>query len=458
MEEYWSKTVASVKAQVSPEVYNLWIKPLRPGNSLSDGRMEVLCHNDFAADYVRSHYGSLLESAIAVERGIHQPLTFRADPDADNRIQEPGAAPPVSKPIPLTPSPVSESLPVHVPPSASVSGLMERYTFESFVVGACNQFAHAAASRVSDGPPLAYNPLYIHGGTGLGKTHLMHAIGHKVLKDRPHTKVRYVSSEKFMTLFIDYTRMGRVNDFKSQFRSVDMLLVDDIHFFAGKKGTQEEFFHTFNALYGDGKQIILTSDSLPLDMVLDERLRSRFAQGLVVDLQLPDLETRVAILKKKAYVEGIDLQDDVAFFLADAIHTNVRELEGALIRVFALSSMERAPITMALVKESLRNILKNSERRAIPIEEIQRTVATFYKISPMDLRSNKRSREFSHPRQIAMYLCKKLTNHSYPDIGEQFGGRDHTTVLYAVGRINEKQSEDSTLAKQLQSLSEMLSH
>lgn len=458
MEEFWSKTVASVKAQVSPEVYNLWIRPLRPGKNLSDGRMEVLCHNDFAADYVRSHYGSLLESAIEVERGIHQSLTFRADPDAANQPEEPKINLPVTNPTPSIASPTVESSPTHSPSLALTSGLMERYTFESFVVGACNQFAHAASARVADGPPLAYNPLYIHGGTGLGKTHLMHAIGHRVLKDRPHTKVRYVSSEKFMTLFIDYTRMGRVNDFKSQFRSVDMLLVDDIHFFAGKKGTQEEFFHTFNALYGDGKQIILTSDSLPLDMVLDERLRSRFAQGLVVDMHPPDLETRMAILKKKATMEGIDLQDDVAFFLADAIHTNVRELEGALIRVFALASMEKVHITMGLVKESLRNILKNPERRIIPIEDIQRTVATYYKISPMDLRSNKRSREFSHPRQIAMYLCKKLTNHSYPDIGEQFGGRDHTTVLYAVGRINEKQSEDSILAKQLQALSEMLSY
>lgn len=450
MEHYWEKAVASVKQQVSPEVFNLWIKPLRPGKNLADGRLEILCHNDFAADYVRNHYGTLLESAIAVERGTHQPLSFRADPDAENPPEEPQPQEPRTRA-----DPPAETQTAPVTPAAA--GLMERYTFEYFVVGACNQFAHAAASRVADGPPLVYNPLYMHGGTGLGKTHLLHAIGHKVLKDRPQAKVRYTSSEKFMTLFIDYTRMGRVNDFKSQFRSVDMLLVDDIHFFAGKKGTQEEFFHTFNALYGDAKQIILTSDSLPLDMVLDERLRSRFAQGLVVDLHPPDLETRVAILKKKAIAEGIDLHDDVAFFLADAIHTNVRELEGALIRVFALASMEKAPITMALVKESLRNILKNPERRVIPIEEIQRTVATFYKISPMDLRSNKRSREFSHPRQIAMYLCKKLTNHSYPEIGLQFGGRDHTTVLYAVGRVNERQSEDSTLAKQLQSLTEMLS-
>ncbi|MBF0348467.1 MAG: chromosomal replication initiator protein DnaA [Magnetococcales bacterium] len=455
MEEYWVKTVASVKAQVSPEVYNLWIKPLRPGNNLADGRLEIFCHNDFAADYVRSHYGTLLESAMAVERGTHQPLAFRADPEPRIRPEKPESTEPKAQPAATLPTPEPKTQPVA---SSQGMGLLERYTFESFVVGACNQFAHAAASRVADGPPLVYNPLYMHGGTGLGKTHLLHAIGHKVLKERPHEKICYISSEKFMTLFIDYTRMGRVNDFKSQFRGVDMLLVDDIHFFAGKKGTQEEFFHTFNALYGDAKQIVLTSDSLPQDMVLDERLRSRFAQGLVVDLHPPDLETRVAILKKKAIMEGIDFQDDVAFFLADAIQTNVRELEGALIRIFALSSMERVPITMALVKESLRNTLKNPDRRVIPIEEIQRTVATFYKISPMDLRSNKRSREFSHPRQIAMYLCKKLTNHSYPEIGEQFGGRDHTTVLYAVGRVNEKQSEDSILARQLQSLTEMLSH
>ncbi len=453
MEDYWTRTVVSVKAQVSPEVYNLWIRSLRPGKNLADGRMEVLCHNDFAADYVDKHYRTLLESAMAVEKGTHQPLFFRADPGVKS-----GIVGRHSNELEVSEEPPPSLPEAEVVQSPAVSGLMERYTFDLFVVGACNQFAHAAASRVADGPPVVYNPLYMHGGTGLGKTHLLHAIGHKVLKDNPQAKVRYISSEKFMTLFIDHTRMGRVNDFKSQFRSVDLLLVDDIHFFAGKKGTQEEFFHTFNALYGDGKQIILTSDSLPQDMPLDERLRSRFAQGLVVDIHPPDLETRVAILKKKALAEDIDLEDDVAFFLADAIQTNVRELEGALIRVFALASIEKAPITMALVKESLRNILKNPERRVIPIDEIQRTVATFYKIAPMDLRSNKRSREFSYPRQIAMYLCKKLTNHSYPEIGEQFGGRDHTTVLYAVGRVNERQSEDSVLAKQLQSLTEMLSH
>ncbi|MBF0109724.1 MAG: chromosomal replication initiator protein DnaA [Magnetococcales bacterium] len=454
MEEFWEKTVASIKGQVSPEVYNLWIKPLRPGKNLTDGRLEILCHNDFAADYVRSHYGTLLESAMAVERGTHQPFLFRADPEPRQSKEE--STP--REPRPETKTGLGARGKTNAPAPVQVMGLLERYTFDSFVVGACNQFAHAAASRVADGPPLVYNPLYMHGGTGLGKTHLLHAIGHKVLKERPEVKICSISSEKFMTLFIDYTRMGRVNDFKSQFRGVDMLLVDDIHFFAGKKGTQEEFFHTFNALYGDAKQIVLTSDSLPQDMLLDERLRSRFAQGLVVDLHPPDLETRVAILKKKAIMEGIDLQDDVAFFLADAIQTNVRELEGALIRVCALASMEKVPITMALVKESMRNTMRNPDRRIIAIEEIQRTVATFYKISPMDLRSNKRSREFSHPRQIAMYLCKKLTNHSYPEIGEQFGGRDHTTVLYAVGRVNERQSEDSILARQLQSLTEMLSN
>lgn len=444
MNGYWTKAVAAVREQIAPEVFNLWIKPLRPGQSLADGRLEILSKNDFAAEYVRNHYGTLLESVISVELGTHQPLLFRADPDA--------------KPFSPTPPPKAEPE-IVAPPSLGQANLMDRYTFDTFVVGSCNQFAHAASERVAEGSPLVYNPLYIYGGVGLGKTHLLHAIGIKTIRDRPICKVLYISSEKFMTLFIDSTRQGRVNDFKERFRSVDVLLVDDIQFFTGKKRTQEEFFHTFNALYGENKQIVLTSDTIPAEMdTLEERLRSRFAQGLVVDLQLPDLETRVAILKKKAALENIDLQDDVAFLLADAIRSNVRELEGALVRVFAMASLTKVPVTASLVKESLRSILRSPQQRQVTADEIQRTVAAYFKVPALELRSNKRAREFSHPRQVAMYLCKKLTNSSYPDIGSQFGGRDHTTVLYAVGQIEKKQLGDQILCKDLDSLTEMLSN
>ncbi len=450
MDRIWPKVMTTVQKQISPQIYDLWLEPLRPGARLADGKMEVLAKNDFSAEYVGAHYGMLLESAYQEACGEPIRMAFRSDPN--------------STPQTVPPKPAPEPLPVPnreepTPETPEEIGLLERYTFDSFVVGECNSFAHAAAAKVADAPAKFYNPLYIHGGVGLGKTHLLHAIAHKIRERFPHLKIRLISSETFMTLFVESIRNSTANQFKEQFRSVDILLVDDIQFFAGKTGTQVEFFHTFNALYGANKQIILTSDSLPSEIeFLEERLRSRFAQGLVVDIYLPDIETRVAILKKKAILEGIDLQDDVAFFLADAIQTNVRELEGALVRLFALASMEGQPITMALVKESLRNILRGPESRQVTIDEIQRTVAAYYKITPQDLRSNKRSRLFSQPRQVAMYLCKQLTDSSYPMIGKMFGDRDHTTVLYAVGQVTKKLKTNQNLSRELNALTEMLSN
>ncbi|MBF0195330.1 MAG: chromosomal replication initiator protein DnaA [Magnetococcales bacterium] len=441
--------MTTIQKQIAPQIYDLWLRPLRPGEKLANGKMEILTKNDFSAEYVRDHYGVLLESAYQEASGHAVRFAFRTDPDAT-----PLAPPPTPKPIA---QPVETPIPVSS--SAADIGLLDRYKFDTFVVGDCNSFAHAAASKVADNPAATYNPLYIHGGVGLGKTHLLHAIAHQIIEKFPEKKIKLISSETFMTMFVESIRQSTANQFKEQFRSIDILLVDDIQFFAGKTGTQVEFFHTFNALYGANKQIILTSDSLPQEIeFLEERLRSRFAQGLVVDIYLPDIETRVAILKKKATMEGIDLQDDVAFFLADAIHTNVRELEGALVRLFALASMEKEPITMALVKESLRNILRGPDSRQVSIDEIQRTVAAYYKITPQDLRSNKRSRLFSHPRQVAMYLCKQLTDSSYPIIGKMFGNRDHTTVLYAVGQVAKKLKVNKNLARELKALTEMLSN
>ncbi|MBF0445387.1 MAG: chromosomal replication initiator protein DnaA [Magnetococcales bacterium] len=441
--------MTTIQKQIAPQIYDLWLRPLRPGEKLANGKMEILTKNDFSAEYVRDHYGVLLESAYQEASGQAVRLAFRTDPDAI-----PLAPPPAPEPIV---QPIETATPVNSSPTDI--GLLDRYRFDTFVVGDCNSFAHAAASKVADNPAATYNPLYIHGGVGLGKTHLLHAIAHQVIEKFPQKKIKLISSETFMTMFVESIRQSTANQFKEQFRSIDILLVDDIQFFAGKTGTQVEFFHTFNALYGANKQIILTSDSLPQEIeFLEERLRSRFAQGLVVDIYLPDIETRVAILKKKAMIEGIDLQDDVAFFLADAIHTNVRELEGALVRLFALASMEKEPITMALVKESLRNILRGPDSRQISIDEVQRTVAAYYKVTPQDLRSNKRSRLFSHPRQVAMYICKQLTDSSYPIIGKMFGNRDHTTVLYAVGQVAKKLKVNKNLARELKALTEMLSN
>ena len=449
IKELWPATLEEIKVHVSPRVFNVWFKSLCPGQEWPDGRLEILAKNQLSAEYVRSHYGALLESTLSRQAGHMVRVSFRwnAQAEAEER-------PAVAGDSPVT---LLQDLGLGRRSGLDPSGLDPRYTFDSFVVGSCNQFAHAAAARVADAPATVYNPLFIHGGVGLGKTHLLHAIGNQLLASRPAMKVQYLSSEKFMIQMIDALRNQRVHDFKEQFRSVDVLLVDDIQFIAGKKSTQEEFFHTFNALYEANHQIVLSSDRFPAEMeFLEERLRSRFGCGLLADIQAPDLETRVAILKKKAAIEGMDLQDDVAFFLADAIQTNVRELEGALIRVLAMASMEQEPVTLSLVMESLRHVIRSPDRRQVNVEEIQKKVAEYYRVRPLDLRSSKRARQFSHPRQIAMYLCKQLTKHSFPEIGRQFGDRDHTTVMHAVRKIDDRQIVDPALAGELKTLTNML--
>ncbi|MEG3641433.1 chromosomal replication initiator protein DnaA [Magnetococcus sp. PR-3] len=446
MQDIWSKVMDAVAEQVSAQVFEAWIRPLKAGGAINDGQLQVLAVNDFSADWVKKRYGGLLEDIFSEQLGEPVTLLFAADPELDK--------PQASKTETVVPTQVASSN--EEEQETFQSGLDPRYTFDSFVVGGCNQFVHAAAARVAEAPAAAYNPLFIHGGVGLGKTHVMQAIGNRVLEIDPDKRVLYISSENFMTQLINSLRFKRVFDFKENFRSVDVLLVDDIQFIAGKKATQEEFFHTFNALYEAKKQIVMTADSFPHEIEqLEERLRSRFGMGLVADMQPPDLETRVAILQKKAGNEGMRLADEVAFFLADAVQTNVRELEGALIRVSAYASLTGKPITMGLVKESLKDIVRGQDR-TVTVEQIQKTVANYYKVKVTDLCSNSRSRIFSHPRQVAMYLCKQLTQHSYPEIGHRFGGRDHTTVLYAVGQVEKKQGKTPALADELESLKSML--
>ncbi|MBF0369711.1 MAG: chromosomal replication initiator protein DnaA [Magnetococcales bacterium] len=454
MNEIWSKAKTTIQEQLSSHVYDMWIRPLKQGRTLAEDHLEILASNDFSADYIQSHFGSMLESSLSSEAGRPIRISYRADPNPDEVAPEEKSKDSSGSDA-GSPATTARIAPTPVEPVESI-GLDPRYTFDSFVVGGCNQFAHAAAARVAEAPAAAYNPLFIHGGVGLGKTHILHAIGNELAKTRPELKVLYISSEKFMTQLINSLRFNRVFDFKENFRTVDILLVDDIQFIAGKKATQEEFFHTFNALFEANKQIILSSDSFPADIEhLEERLRSRFGWGLVADILTPDLETRVAILKKKAATEGVEISDDVAFYLADAIQTNVRELEGGLIRLSALASLTQKPINLPLVKESMRGLFKSQDKQ-VSIENIQKTVSAYYKIRPSDIRSGKRSRLFSHPRQVAMYLCKQLTRHSYPEIGHQFGKKDHTTVLYAVRQIEKKKGKDPTLAEELESLVEML--
>jgi len=333
-------------------------------------------------------------------------------------------------------------------------GLNPRYTFDTFIVGSSNQFAHAASRAVAEAPSRSYNPLFIYGGVGLGKTHLMHAIGHYVLQHDPTLKLTYISSERFMNEMINGLRYDRILDFRERYRTVDVLLVDDTQFLSGKEGTQTEFFHTFNALYDSQKQIVLSSDCPPHEIPsLEERLRSRFEWGLIADIQSPDLETKVAILKKKADAEAVPLPDNVAIYIAGKIKSNIRELEGSLIRLIAYASLTGQEITLALAQDVLKNILGHDER-AITIEIIQKFVADYYNLKIVDLKSRNNSKSIAMPRQIAMYLCKSLTHASLPEIGRSFGGKHHSTVIHSVRKIEALRKKDGEFNVQVTSFLE----
>ena len=314
--------------------------------------------------------------------------------------------------------------------------LNPKCSFQTFVVGSCNQFAHAAALAVAEAPGKTYNPLYIYGGVGLGKTHLVHAIGHAVKERNRYLRLSYISAERFMNELINAIRYDKTQTFREKYRSIDVLLMDDIQFMAGKERTQEEFFHTFNALYDTQKQIVISSDCPPREIpTLEERLHSRFEWGLIADMEPPDLETKVAILKRKADLDGVVLPDDVAFFIASKVKSNIRELEGSLVRLIAISSLRGVPISKMLAQDAIRNIVEDDRPGGITIEDIQRAVGAHYRLRVEDLKSKNNSRQVAVPRQVAMYLCKRLTKHSYPEIGREFGGKHHTTVIHSVEKI-----------------------
>jgi chromosomal replication initiator protein len=335
-------------------------------------------------------------------------------------------------------------------------GLNLRYTFDTFVVGPSNQFAEAASRAVAEAPARSYNPLYIYGGVGLGKTHLMHAIGHYVLRNNPHFKLTYISTERFMNEMINAVKTDRVIDFRERYRSVDVLLVDDIQFLAGKEGTQNEFFHTFNALYDAQKQIVLSSDCPPNEIPsLEERLRSRFEWGLIADIQPPDLETKVAILKKKAEAESVPLPDNVAIYIAEKIKSNIRELEGSLIRLIAFASLTNREVSVGLAQEVLKNVIGQDER-AVTVDMIQKSVADYYQLKVVDMRARNNSKSVALPRQIAMYLCKTLTHASLPEIGRSFGGKHHSTVIHSIRKIETLRRKDRDFNNVISGLIERL--
>ncbi len=444
----WDAVLARIETKVNRFSYFSWFHRTR---LLLDGgdQMTVQVPNPMAAEWLSRHYPALIEEALGEvgRRGVQ--LTYEA---AEDDAQAGPGATPVSEPLPV---PEGRDEPV-VEPADDHAGLSPRYSFDTFIVGASNQFADAACRAVAEAPSRSYNPLFIYGGVGLGKTHLMHAIGHYVLNHHPGLKLTYISSERFMNEVINALRYDRILEFRERYRSVDVLLIDDIQFIAGKERTQMEFFHTFNALYDAQKQIVLSSDCPPHQIVeLEERLRSRFEWGLTADIQAPDLETKIAILTRKADSEGVSLPGDVALFIAGRIKSNIRELEGSLIRLLAYASLTGRDISMALAQEVLRDILRQDER-ALTIDGIQKFVADYYQMKMIELKSRNNSKSVALPRQVAMYLCKTLTNASLPEIGKSFGGKHHSTVIHSIRKVEDLRKKDAVFNNQINTLLQSL--
>jgi chromosomal replication initiator protein len=427
----WDHVLARVETKVNRHSFYTWFKP----TSLvvdTGAVLLVRVPNPLVREWLTKHYAGILSEALAEVGRPGVGFDYRTD----DELEEAGAH---SVPETDEPEPEDDA----EPPVVSMSGLNPRYTFDSFVVGSSNQFAHAACRAVAEAPSRSYNPLYLYGGVGLGKTHMMHAIGHWVLTQQPSTQLTYISAERFMNEMVNALRYDRILDFRARYRSVDLLLVDDIQFISGKDGTQTEFFHTFNALYDAAKQIVITSDCPPHEIPqLEERLRSRFEWGLIADIQAPDIETKIAILKKKAEAEGVPLPDNVALYIAGKIKSNIRELEGSLIRLVAYASLKGIDITLALAQEVLKDIL-NTQERAVSVEIIQKFTADYYRLKVSELKSRNNSKSVAMPRQVAMYLCKTLTSASLPEIGRSFGGKHHSTVIHSIRKVEALRKKDA---------------
>ena len=425
----WNQCIRVLQAEVPEQQFNTWIRPLQAVED--DGALKLLAPNRFVIDWVQQHYMARITEILAdngCETGVVVEVGSRAGAGGTPARQRRRPAPVETRP-------------------AVQSRLNPNFTFEHFVEGKSNQLARAAALQVGENPGKSYNPLFIYGGVGLGKTHLMHAVGNAIVRNNPDARVAYVHSERFVGDMVKGLQHNTISEFKRFYRSLDALLIDDIQFFAGKERSQEEFFHTFNALLEGQRQIILTCDRYPKEVTgLEERLKSRFGWGLTVSIEPPELETSVAILISKGAAEGVELPSEVAFFIAKRIRSNVRELEGALRRVIANYRFTGRPIDLEFAKEALRDLLALQEK-LVSIENIQKTTADYFKIRVGDLLSKKRSRSIARPRQIAMALAKELTNHSLPEIGDAFGGRDHTTVLHGCRRIGALRETDKRVAE-----------
>ncbi|WP_151447809.1 chromosomal replication initiator protein DnaA [Lacisediminimonas profundi] len=443
MEDFWQTCSAQLEQELTPQQFSAWIKPLVPLD-YEEGRLRIAAPNRFKLDWVKTQFANRITALAAQYWESQIDVQFVLDPRGNARKAPVNGAPVAVNGMAIPAGPSAEAMPaaasrhhdsVEENPRREQSRINAALTFDSFVTGKANQLARAAAIQVANNPGSSYNPLFLYGGVGLGKTHLIHAIGNQVLADNPNVRIRYIHAEQYVRDVVTaYQRKG-FDDFKRYYHSLDLLLIDDIQFFGGKSRTQEEFFYAFEALIAAKKQIIITSDTYPKEITgMDDRLISRFDSGLTVAVEPPELEMRVAILLKKAQQEGVNFSDDVAFFVAKHLRSNVRELEGALRKILAYSRFHGKDITIDVVKEALKDLL-SVQNRQISVENIQKTVADFFNIKVADMYSKKRPANIARPRQIAMYLAKELTQKSLPEIGELFGGRDHTTVLHAVRKI-----------------------
>jgi chromosomal replication initiator protein len=442
----WDRVLGKIETRVNAHSFSTWFRPTR-FISEDAASLCVRVPNSWFAEWLRTNYLPLIETALKeVERPGMSVQFVSERGDTTSR-----SGPAVLTPAATTRTPARPASPPEDPPG----WLNPRYTFEKFVVSSCNQFAHAAATAVAEQPSRAYNPLYVYGGVGLGKTHLMQAIGNR-LAERGGGRMRYISTEQFMNELINAIRFERTHEFKERYRNVDLLLIDDIQFIAGKERTQEEFFHTFNALYDAQRQIVITSDCPPREIpTLEDRLRSRFEWGLIADIQPPDMETKIAILRKKAEAEGAALPDDVALFIATNSKSNIRELEGALIRVIAHASIARRELTLDFAKDTLKDLLV-AESPAITVESIQKLAANHYNLKVVELKSKNNSPQIAFPRQVAMYLCKQMTNCSLPEIGKRFGGKHHSTVIHAIQKIEQKRAKEREFDRLMEAFEQQL--
>ncbi|MGI6575129.1 MAG: chromosomal replication initiator protein DnaA [bacterium] len=436
LDALWKKTLNKIENELSKPSFETWVKPTQP-LQITNNTLIIAVPNEFARDWLETRYATIISETLQEITQLPLAVKFVIPQDQiklssnNNQVSKT-----TQEELTITPC------------------FNPKYTFDTFIVGNSNRFAHAASLAVAEAPAKAYNPFFIYGGVGLGKTHLMQAIGHYILANYPQSKVVYVTTEKFTNHLINAIRDDNTVNFRNQYRNIDVLLVDDIQFLAKKERTQEEFFHTFNTLHEAGKQIIISSDRPPKEIpTLEERLRSRFEWGLITDIQPPDLETRIAILRKKAELDQLEINDEIIHYIASKIETNIRELEGALIRVMAFSSLtNNKKITLALADEALKDILPETKPKVITVELIQQVVADYFNINLNELIGKKRTRAIAYPRQIAMYLARELTDSSLPIIGEKFGGRDHTTVLHGNEKIKQDLTESSELQIQINEL------